>query len=870
MNTHLAHEAGPVAVDGLGADAEMLADLCVRHAPRDASENLDLPCGEALRYVQARHGRLGVTRKNLGTGRNAAQCIAQVLRRTVLEKDAICAGIRKLPENPGRGVAGHDHDPRLRRPTPRFDQDFEARGTRHGQVKDSEMRAQPANVSDRLDAIGGGSDNLEFDHVTNCTFGAPNCQIMIVGNKDSVSQTSKSGSSCRHSLSSILSFVAIQVFCFLFTYTSIAAEATRIVKLSGPVSAVTLAQHVEYRLDPDWKLAVEDVTSGSVPGSFQPIDGKSADFGYTRSAIWLRFTASNETSDTDDWKLFFRENFMQVFEVYQESPEHGIRTLIAQDQHSPFSSRPHPYPELVVPFSLQPGEQTRFYIRYWSGGSSELSFSIETAMSFDAFSTRRSAKNFIYYGMMLFLSALALVALLATRNTVFLAYAGYSGSALLFIMHADGNGFKYLWPDSPVFNGFATVVFGAGIVIFGALFAQIFLQTKRFHPVIDKLLLATVILTLGLILGALFGDTQTMKKVLVLMAFAGILLFTLAGLVAARKRFREVRFYVLAWAGALVSSSIMTGRHWLGIDISEEMQYDSIRIVMVSDATFMGMAIWDRINQLRKASHAALRQSLFHAERNLTISRRMQELEKQYAMALNLVADKDRMLADTVHDLRQPLHALRLNVQRLISGDAAARAKPQDIEQAFTYLEALVADQLEQGGCHGTRGFAGGEADRAGRRLSVNDVLASVHEMFLPDARAKGLRFVHVPTSLESSVEPLVLMRMVSNLVANAINYTDAGKILLGCRRSAAGIRVEVHDTGTGMTPDEWEAALQRNVRLENTAGQTAGNGLGLAIVSQLATRHGLSIRLDEKRREGTGIIVKIPFGQGHETCGSG
>ncbi|MFP1633477.1 sensor histidine kinase [Zhengella sp. ZM62] len=682
---------------------------------------------------------------------------------------------------------------------------------------------------------------------------------MVVGNKDSVRQSSKSGFGCRHSLFIILAFIAVQFSSFSFIYTCIASETTQIVKLAGPVDPGALVQQVQYRLDPEWKLTVRDVASEAGSRVFQPIEGTSADFGYTKSAIWLRFSVSNETSGTDDWKLFFRENFMQVFEVYQESSDHGIRTLIAQDQHSPFSSRPHPYPELVVPFSLQPGEDARFFIRYWSGGSSELTFSIETAESFDAFSTRRSAKNFIYYGMMLFLSALALVALLATRNAIFLAYAGYSGSALLFIMHADGNGFKYLWPDSPAFNGFATVYFGSGIVIFGALFAQMFLQTKRFHPVIDKLLLATVILTLTLILGALFGDTQTMKKLLVLMAFAGILLFTLAGLVAARKRFREVRFYVLAWAGALISSSIMTGRHWLGIDISEEMQYDSIRIVMVSDATFMGMAIWDRINQLRKASHSALRQSLYHAERNLSISRRMQELEKQYAIALNLVADKDRILADTVHDLRQPLHALRLNVQRLISGDAAARAKSQDIEQTFTYLETLVADQLEQGGSHARPDRAREESEVAGRQLNVNDVLASVHEMFLPDARAKGLRFIHVPTSLESSVEPLVLMRVVSNLVANAINYTDTGKVLLGCRRSADMIRVEVHDTGAGMTPDEWDAALQRNVRLENTARQTAGNGLGLAIVSELAFRHGLSMRLDEKQQEGTGIIVEIP-----------
>ena len=61
--------------------------------------------------------------------------------------------------------------------------------------------------------------------------------------------------------------------------------------------------------------------------------------------------------------------------------------------------------------------------------------------------------------------------------------------------------------------------------------------------------------------------------------------------VAARTRFREVRFYVFAWCGAVIASAIMTARHWFGIDIPEDTQLDAMRVVMVFDAAFMGLAI---------------------------------------------------------------------------------------------------------------------------------------------------------------------------------------------------------------------------------------------------------------------------------------
>ena len=623
--------------------------------------------------------------------------------------------------------------------------------------------------------------------------------------------------------------------------------------------------HVDYLLDPSRNLGIEDVTRPDVSARFAPVQGRSADFGYTRSVIWLRFSVTNRSPSLERWRLLFRENFLQLFAVYLVGDDGSIETLASQDADSPFSARPLSYPQLAVPMILPAGVHKIVYVRYWSGGSSALAFSIESLESFEVIGARATAKNFVYYGMMLILILIALFAFAIVRRPVFLAYAGYSGSALLFIMHADGSAFKFLWPDAPHFNSNATIVLGSGIILCGAVYAMLFLQTRRYHPLLDKSLGAVVLVTLAMLLAsALLNDQQDqqIKKILVLVAFAAILLFVLAGLVAARTRFKQVRFYVIAWTGAVISSAIMTARHWLGIEISEEVQFDSMRIVMVLDAALMGLAIWDHFNQLRQARHQALKENLDTTMRSLELSQRLQDLEEQYALVRRLADMKGQRITDAIHDLNQPLHALRLDLRGLVADHGTDQARRKRIEGTFDYLEKLLTGHLESAIAMEPVPPAT-EADAGTEKLAVGDVLKGIHEMFLPDASEKALELRYVGTSAQAAIEPLVLMRIVTNLVANAIKYTRQGRVLLGCRRDGRSLRIEVHDTGPGMTAEDFARASGRAVRLAPDAAAPHGHGLGLSIACSLARDHGLSLTIVPERKSGTSFLLTVPLASG-------
>jgi two-component system, sensor histidine kinase LadS len=624
----------------------------------------------------------------------------------------------------------------------------------------------------------------------------------------------------------------------------------QVLALDGPVATERVfSGHVSYLRDPSGQLRLDEVQD--IP--FQPIAGTSADFGYTRDALWLKVSLQNVSVAQTDWRIHLRENFIPEFDLWLLRADQAPALLEHHNRTTPFSGRTVAYPEVVVPFQLPPGAGGTLLMRYTSGGSSELSFAFHTEQSFEHLAARKTAKNFIYYGMMLFLVISAALAFAITRRGVFAAYSGYALSGLLFLMHADGNAFQYLWPDFPVFNAYASVLVGAGIIIFGANFARIFLQTAANHPVFDKLLIGLMLLTFGMVAATAVIDAQPVKKALVLLALLSLLLFTLAGLNAARTRFSEVRFYILAWAGAVVSSAIMTGRHWLGIEISEEVQFDSMRIVLLADAAFMGLAILDRFNQLKRARQQAMEASISETRRNLDLSRRLADLEEQYELAVALAHSSERRIADTVHDLRGPLSALRLNVQRLLHGRSGGPAR-EDFDGTFDYLEGLVSTELARFSAAAPPDTADDTADAD--PFPINLVLGAISEMFESAAAAKGLRLRHVRCAAPVDLPPLVLMRIAGNLVSNAIKYTPAGKVLIGCRRRAGRLWLEVHDTGPGMTEDEFAHVLTRQVRLDGTEAE--GAGLGLAIVQDLVIAHGLELRLLARRGSGCSVAVSV------------
>ncbi|MGE0282844.1 MAG: sensor histidine kinase [Rhizobiaceae bacterium] len=630
--------------------------------------------------------------------------------------------------------------------------------------------------------------------------------------------------------------------------------------LTGPADIQALGSHFEYTTDPAWQLNVGDLAGPSAV-AMRPLPGSIPEFGYTPARIWLRLHVMNGTPDTGSWRFFVHANFTQKIAIYRIGSDGAVTTLLDLTEDSPFSARPINAPQMVAPFDLAPGQAATLVVAYYSQGSSRLSMSVETPDSFAAWVRVNEAKNYAFYGMMLVMIALATIALVVLRQPVFATYAAYLSSIFLYIAHADGTAFQYLWPDFPRFNSMASVVAGSCVMVFGALFAITFLQTARFHPIMHRVLIAVIVSVLATDAVLWATDPQLLKRLLVLMILVSVLTFLAAGIVAARTRFREVRFYVFAWLASLIPACLFTARFAFGIGPTFITPYDATRLALTIDALMMGLAIFDRYNHLRQS---AVEETLAHAQRNLALSQRLALLEERYEQVTVNARQREESVKDTVHDLRQPMHALRLSLRQIFAPQSNRSTDVGQVESALAYMEKLVSDRLAGNmdadrsaptALDRSRSEAG---DQRSDEPGLHDVLRGIADMFAAEAADKGLELRLVLAAPDAEVAAYPLMRIVANLVSNAIKYTRKGRILIGLRRDGTGHRVEIHDTGPGLSGAAFEQALLRNQRLERDRNAADGAGLGLSVVTEIAKANDWRITACAGRRTGASIRIDI------------
>jgi len=220
---------------------------------------------------------------------------------------------------------------------------------------------------------------------------------------------------------------------------------------------------------------------------------------------------------------------------------------------------------------------------------------------------------------------------------------------------------------------------------------------------------------------------------------------------------------------------------------------------------------------------------------------------KEDAERANL--SKTRFLAAASHDLLQPLNAARLSVSVLsdLQGAGEARILAGQIDQSLQTIEDLIKTLLD------ISKLDAGVVKPEMRVFSLDDVLSVLDASFAPQATAKGLKLKVRRCGLLVRSDPMLLLRVLQNLVSNAVRYTDAGSVLVGVRRGGPACFIDVVDTGSGISLSEQETIFEEFYRGAAAAGGThTGLGLGLAIVKRMVAALGHTLTVDSTLRKGS------------------
>jgi len=255
------------------------------------------------------------------------------------------------------------------------------------------------------------------------------------------------------------------------------------------------------------------------------------------------------------------------------------------------------------------------------------------------------------------------------------------------------------------------------------------------------------------------------------------------------------------------------------------------------------------ISTINKDLHAQI-DSRVQTEQALTLAKKEAEQAND---------SKTRFLALASHDILQPLNAARLYLAAVDEGTLTVNNKNNfeklgaSLDSTVHLMSALLEiAKLEQGAM-----------TPSPRHFNIDDILAPLQNEYAILSSEKGLSLKVRSAGQIVHSDITYLRRIIQNLVSNAVKYTNTGQVLVACRKRKHQLRIEVWDTGPGISVIEQGKIFNDFYRIE--AGDNKGVGLGLGVVKRMADL--LSVRLDVRSEVGKGsrFSIEVPYGEAQQ-----
>ncbi|MGD9841489.1 MAG: ATP-binding protein [Steroidobacteraceae bacterium] len=223
------------------------------------------------------------------------------------------------------------------------------------------------------------------------------------------------------------------------------------------------------------------------------------------------------------------------------------------------------------------------------------------------------------------------------------------------------------------------------------------------------------------------------------------------------------------------------------------------------------------------------------------------------------VADraKGRFLAIASHDLRQPLHTIRLlNAGMLkLSAEPQGRDLLQRQEQAIEVMSDMLNALLD------ISRLESGSVQPKCADVSLSAIFDELRVEFDPVARVRNLIFHVAAANVVLHTDSMLFHQLLENLVGNAFKYTHHGSVSVKCVDDGNVLTVTIKDTGVGIPADKLARVFDDYYQVDEGSSSRVGVGLGLAIVKEVARLLNFTLRIVSVVGEGTEVHIAIPRG---------
>ena len=677
-------------------------------------------------------------------------------------------------------------------------------------------------------------------------------------------------------LSSIIAFSCL----FLCSYGQ-AADNSGVIRLSSHEKELFLGPYLHYLEDKEGTFDIEDVSDPANSAAFNRCKSLYPGFGFTSSVYWFKFTIKNPYNTKATRFLEVEYPLLDYIDLYVPDGK-GKYTVYHQGDRYNFSKRPIPYRNFVFIIKI-PGKSTvNYFLKVKTSSSLNIPARLYTQAAFmDKIENEETALG-IYFGILFAMLAYNLILYFTIRESVYLYYVLFVIFNFLFQLDLTGVAFKYLWPYSIWWANESLPLFILVAYLFGTLFTRQIINTRRVAPNVDKVLAALMWLSLICAVLCLFFPYKVSIKAATLISMT-VVVHIFAGFLCLYRGYRPARYYALAWSISMAAAAIYAFKSF-GFLPNNFLTVWGIQIGSAWEVILLSMALSDRLSLLQKEKEQIraeytrkledFAKGLEEKVRQRTIElEKSNELLKEQAEEMRIAEEraekaskaKSDFLANMSHEIRTPLNAITG-----ITALALEMELPDKLRQYLNIVKvsanallSLVNDILD------LSKIEAGKMELESTDFDLIDVTENIADMFTEIASEKAIEFVidvdhKVPNLLQG--DPVRLGQLLTNLVSNAMKFTEQGQVFLGCTvcdetPDKVTLSFKVSDTGIGIEKERLDYLFDMFTQADSsTTRRFGGTGLGLTICKKIAELMDGNIQVESKPGSGTTFVFTATF----------
>jgi len=643
--------------------------------------------------------------------------------------------------------------------------------------------------------------------------------------------------------------------------------------LNEESNSFALSRHMEIFEDSEANYTIDDVSSGRMTSLFSPNTVDYVNFGFSKSAFWVRLEVENRSSGSKRMIFEIANPLINRLELYESLPGGGYSVSFSGNE-LPFGKRPVAHRDFLFRVNFEPGEKKVIYLRSKTSSVHSFPALLADETYFYSRDNLTGTAFGVVFGAMLALLFYNMFVYSALRDISYLHYILYIASVTILMLALTGFGNELFYPDFPWFAVRAPIFFTGATLFFVTLFTRQFLSTEVILPRYDFVLIG--IATFGFLLGVSPIVSSSLTAQYFFASFFASLvcppLLLAAGILSFRKGQRSARYFIIGWIFLLVGTiayGLITNQVIPGV-------FRALFALMAgfpAEAILFSLALADRINFMRvekeiaqaealnneRMIHQILQRGNEELERKVT--ERTSELTRAKVEAEKATKLKDQFVTLASHDLRSPLAGVLGLIQHLKDAKRRGAEADEIIERIIKISEQMsrtIEHLLDISRLK--TGVIKPERKMMPVRMLLEDAIS--HLAYTASVKNIGIKN-NVPEDLKIFGDMTLLSQVFQNLISNAVKFSHSGSsITLYYEGGGSGefVTIGVRDRGVGISnsriPDLFRPEIKTSTA--GTEGE-AGSGFGLPYCLDIVVAHGGELRVESIEGEGSTFYVALP-----------